>query len=253
MPKFLNQNADGSMQNFTAADGSFTFSAVRPDALTETEYTLVSIVTDITGSVEPFANNLLDALKSAVNSCKKAPKSENILVRALQFNSGIGVKEIHGFKNLNEIDVDKDYLPFNCGGMTSLYDATFDAVASTVKYGQLLSDQDYTVNAIMFIITDGVDNASRVTPSMIRDQVAKVTKEEKLESMITVLVGINTQDGICSYVLNKFKDEANLTQYIDVGEASPGKLAKLCAFISRSISSTSTSLGNPNKSQQLVF
>ena len=69
--------------------------------------------------------------------------------------------------------------------------------------------------------------------------------------MITILVGINVDD--CKDELNDFKDEANLTQFVDVGDATAQRLAKLANFVSRSISSQSQSLGQGGPSQQLTF
>ena len=63
--------------------------------------------------------------------------------------------------------------------------------------------------------------------------------------------GINASS--CQQELDEFKTLANLTQYVDVGEVSDQKLAKLAAFVSKSISSQSTSLGTGGASQPITF
>jgi hypothetical protein len=236
MPKMMNN--DDQFQ--TKGPASFTFSGVRADQLSETEYTLATIVVDITGSVGGFENDLLKALKTSVESCKKSPRANNLLVRVCEFNSQIGVKEIHGFRLLSDINVDDYELGITTGG-TPLFDATFNGIKATVDYGVTLVDQDFNVNGIVFIITDGDDNASKTTPGMIKKEIEDSVKGEKVESLTTVLVGIDTS--ICAGYLNDFKNNAGLTQYVDIGSATPQRLAKLGGFVSKSISSTSQALG----------
>lgn len=242
MPKF--------MQDFNIpGGGGFAFSGIRPEDLEETEYTLVNIIIDISGSVDAFKDGLLNTLKDAINACKKSPKSANLLVRVVTFNSHLS--EVHGFKPVNEIDVNNDYKQFKCGSMTALYDATYDGVGSIIKYADILSSNDFTVNGIVFIITDGGDNSSRMTPAMINDKIIEVIKNEQMDSLTTVLVGINTDDYKQAH--ENFKNQANLNQYIDVGDVTPGKLAKLAAFVSRSVSSTSQVLGTGASAGPLIF
>src|SRR5208337_288984 len=210
---------------------SFQFSAIQPAHLEATEYTLVTVVVDTTGSVAPFAGDLLKMLQEVIKACQKNPRSENLLVRLATFNTGI--KEEHGFKLLADIDA-AAYPGFNPGGMTALFDATFESVGATVTYAQSLTSKDFTVNGAVYIITDGEDNASHFSPKMIKAAIDKSKNSEVIESLITVLIGINTAD--CGPALATFKNDANLTQYIDMGDVNPGKLAKLAGFISRSVS-----------------
>ena len=46
--------------------------------------------------------------------------------------------------------------------------------------------------------------------------------------------------------------EAGLTQYVSIGKATPGKLAKFAQFVSQSISSTSAALGSGAASQPIA-
>ncbi|MDX1333382.1 MAG: alpha/beta fold hydrolase, partial [Robiginitalea sp.] len=50
------------------------------------------------------------------------------------------------------------------GGMTALYDATYASVGATLAYAKRLTDQDFDVNAAVYIVTDGMDNRSATTP-----------------------------------------------------------------------------------------
>ena len=233
--------------------GNFQFSAVRPENLGATEYTLVSIIVDITGSVHGFEKDLSESIKSVIKACRKSPRAENLLVRLVFFNSIKKIWEIHGFKPLSLIDenqykIGKD----DCDGATNLFDATYDAIGSTLTYSKSLMDQDFNVNGAIYIITDGDDNQSTfATKPKIKKQLEVVKNQETIESLITVLVGINAQSYNAKLAL--FQSEAGLTQFVDVGDATPQRLAKLAAFVSKSISSQSQALGSGGPSQQLQF
>jgi len=248
MPKFFNDQTEEVIQ--ATGPGSIEFSAVRPGELEELAYTLVGIAVDITGSVMGFEDLLLECLKESVRGCEKAPRSENLLIRASQFSSMVGNEEIHGFRLLADIDVDQVYQPFNCGGGTPLFDATEDHLAAIQTYGeQLFDEEDMDVNAVLFVITDGDDNVSRATPSTIKDRVQSIKKNEKIESVQIVLIGVNIDDARIKQRLAEFKDEAELDEYIDAGDASKGTLAKIAGFVSQSVSSTSQALGSGGPSQ----
>jgi uncharacterized protein YegL len=240
------QNVDMETRNI--AGSNFDFSGMRIDDLGAPEYTLVTIAVDVTGSTYGFADDLRNSLVTAVEACQKSPRSENLLVRVVLFSTSVGVQELHGFTELSGLNP-TDYPALTPGGMTPLYDAAYSSVGAMVDYGGDLMDNDFLANGIVFLITDGGDNASSATPKMIADAINKARNDEKLESLVTVLVGINA--GEYQHELDTFKDEAELDQYIDAGEATKGKLAKLADFVSQSVSSTSQALGTGGPSQNI--
>lgn len=246
MPKLI---ADENMDTHVVpGTGNFTFSAIRPEDLGATEYTLVTIVIDKTGSVWDFADQLLDMLKAIIQGCKKNQRAENLLIRVVTFNTN--VDETHGFKPLITID-ENLYEQIQCGGITALYDAVYSSVGAATTYAKDLVDQDFDVNGITYIITDGADNASSVTCSDVVTKVIESLKSEHLESNLTILIGINTAQ--CGAWLQEFKDEAQLSEYIDAGDVTPETLAKISNFVSESISSQSQALGTGGPSQSLNF
>ncbi len=247
MPKFMIKDSD--MQQTQIPGSSMQFSAIRPDELGASEYTLVTIVVDISSSVTAFADDLLKALKEAVRSCKKSPRAENLLLRVVSFNTGI--YEIHGFIPLDGIDVDT-YDPFQCSGMTALRDASYNSIGATFDYAKTLIGQDFDANAIVFVITDGEENASwQSSVQDTKDLIEAAKRHEEIESIVTVLIGINVAD--CIHSLEDFQQAVGIDQFIDVGEATPGRLAKLAQFVSRSVSSQSQALGSGAASQPLTF
>ncbi len=240
----------GNMENLAilGSKGAFQFSAVRVEDLGATEYTLVTIAMDRSGSVDSFKSELLQALKSVVGACKKSPRADNLMLRVIDFNHALN--EIHGFKLLSTIN-ENDYAEPQPAGNTALFDAVYSSVGATLTYAKKLTDQDFSVNAICFIITDGCDNSSSTTPKSIADMIQNAKIGEEIESMLTILVGINTSG--CKQPLEDFQIDAKLNQFVDCGDATAQRLAKLATFVSKSISSQSMALGSGGASKPLTF
>jgi hypothetical protein len=233
----LNQD----LETLNAGSG-YKFSATKFDKLGATEYTLASVVTDASGSVDAFAAELTKTLKTILKACAKSPRKENLMLRLTQFANR--VTEIHGFKLLGSIkDADYDNI-LNIGGSTALFDAMDEAIQATAAYGDQLTKKDFLVNAIIVVVTDGEDNVSHIQdPTRIKATLESIRKAESLESIRLILVGV-TQDNVSlnSY-LTTVKGSCGVDQYVSIGSATPGKLAKLAEFVSQSISSTSAALG----------
>lgn len=235
-----------SMQNIQT-QSNFQFSAIGLDELEATEYTLATVVVDLSGSVSGWERQLEDCLKAIVNSCKRSPRSDNLILRVVQFNDSL--TEIHGFKELNTIGENEYTNTLQASGSTSLYDAVLEAAEATTTYGEMLTNQDYMANGVIYVLTDGMDNTSRHNASQIKDRILSVKRDEVLDSMAVILVGIG-HHGASQY-LDNFKQEAEITQFVDLedlfNKTSPeGALAKLAGYVSRSISSTSQALASGN-------
>ncbi len=228
--------------------GNFSFSGVRPEKLGATEYTLVTLVIDKTGSVTGFENELLKVKRAVVEACRKSPRADFLMLRNVEFNDR--VDEVHGFVELRSV-VPAGYVAPVCGGATALYDATYSAVAATNEYAKRLFDMEFNANAIVIVVTDGDNNVRGKTPAAIAKELKRGARSEWLESILVILVGVNAAQYRAE--LEAFKRDAGLTQYVDVADASPAKLARLAEFVARSISSQSLSLGTGGPSQALVF
>lgn len=218
----------------------YNFSAVRTERLGESEYTLVTLALDTSGSVASFRDLLIDTVKKAIDACRKSPKQANILVRVLTFSTK--VEEIHGFKPLAEID-NTVYDNIRVYGQTALFDACASAIGAMTEYGRVLGKQDFGVNGILFVITDGDDNASTYSAGTVKTMATEAVSGEVLESFRSVLVGINA--AALKIYLENFQRNAGLTEYLDAGDATPGNLAKLAAFVSRSVSSSASGVVAP--------
>lgn len=239
------------MEEYQLGASNFSFSAKRIEDLGATEYTLAVLVIDVSGSVSPFAAEIEKTVKEVSRSCRRSPRADNLMLRVITFDSQ--VQEIHGFKPLTECAEDDYNGCIRPGGVTALYDATYSGVQSAVQYGKSLVDQDFDVNCAVFVVTDGQDNDSTMTRKTVAQAFQDAVTDETMESLVSVLIGVNTSADNLSAYLQSFKDEAGFTQYVDIGDATEKQLAKLGNFISQSISSQSQALGTGGASKSLSF
>jgi uncharacterized protein YegL len=230
------------MHELTTAS-NYSFSAVGLDSLGASEYTLATVVVDVSVSVSNWRSELVKCIETIKESCEHSPRSENLLLRVVKFDDN--VDEVHGFKILDTID-SKDYdKEITIGGCTALYDALHSSIESTSDYSKVLvNNGDMSANAVVYVITDGVDNASVGNPKKIKKLMDTIMQDEVLESCAVILIGIGQAD-----YFTKLTKEANITQFIDIGDlfakTSPAAaMAKLAGYISKSIVSTSQSLSN---------
>ena len=248
--KALSNTVDPTMQQLTTAS-NFKFSGTTMDQLGASEYTIATVVLDVSGSVDPFKADLEKCLKTILKSCKKAPRAENLMLRLVEFNDN--VTEKHGFRQLDTID-EKEYdNSVNPYGSTALFDAVLSSVEAVGVYGKQLKDQEFTANAVIYILTDGMNNRGSSTAKTIKKALEKVRKDECLESIAVILLKVGAADPEASIALDEFVKDAELTQFEDLTvlfqKLSPeGALAKIAGFVSRSISSTSQSLANGSAS-----
>ncbi len=248
MPQF---QAVGDMESHSVK-GGFQFSAAKISTLGATEYTLATVVLDGSGSTRPYWDRIVAALKETVRACRRSPRADNLMLRVVIFSAGLD--EVHGFKplpSINEGDYDGLTPP---GSTTALFDASYSAVKATAEYGRQLIAAQFSVNGAVYIITDGADYpGSTVSAKMVGEAVAEARSSEALESIVPVLIGVNTDASDLNTYLERFKNEAGFQQYVSMGKADEKQLAKLGGFISKSISSQSQALGTGGPSQSLTF
>ena len=240
---------DPTMETHQMGASNFSFSAKRIGELGASEYTLALLVIDCSPSIEGFTDEMEQVVKEVAKACRRSPRADNLMLRVVTFNST--VDEFHGFKPLSECNEDDYDGCIQTKGLTALYDATYNGIQSMVQYGRDLTEQDFDVNGAVFVITDGLDNRSKLTRDMVKSAMKEAVKAESMESIISVLIGVNASQ-LRDY-LKAFSDESGFTQYVEIADANEKTLAKLGQFISKSISSQSQALGTGGPSQSLSF
>jgi uncharacterized protein YegL len=242
---------DTELDQVALPNSHYGYSAARLDDLGAAEYTVATVACDVSGSTAAFAFDMEAAITRIVQSCRLSPRADNLLLRLVAFDDTLS--EVHGFKLLENCDLADYGGVLRPGGSTALYDAAENAVASSVSYGRRLAAGDFSANAILFVITDGVDNASKVPAKQVKEAFARAVRSEALESVVSILIGVNVRDAECARRLRDFHAEAGFTQYVELDKADAKTLARLAEFVSRSISAQSQALGTGGASRPLAF
>lgn len=236
MPRFDNP----SMDTHPLPGSTYAFSAARPTDLGASEYTLVALAADCSSSVGGFAKDIERCVSEVVRSCGKSPRSDNLMLRFTTFNHK--VREVHGYRPLVTCAPGDYKGSIRASGSTALCDAAYTAVQSLCSYGAQLEGHDFDVNGIVFVITDGAENASSTKPAEVKKAIAAARKQAHLSSLITVLVGVGVADQGLSQMLEGFRKQAGFDRYVELDKADATTLAALADFVSKSIAVQSTAL-----------
>ncbi len=231
---------DDFLEHHAIPGAPYGFSAAGLGQLGASEYTLVALAADCSGSVDAFRPEIEACIQAVVSACHRSPRADNLLLRVVAFDDALD--EVHGFKPLGECDPARYDGSLKSGGTTALYDAAHNAVASVTRYGRTLVDHDFAANGIVFVITDGCDNASTMTPTEVKRALTEAVRGEHLESVASVLVGVNVQTGDVGRYLRSFAADAGFTRYVELGDADTDTLAGLADFVSQSIALQSRAL-----------
>lgn len=240
-----------NMQSHHIPGTAYGFSSTRPTVLGAAEYTLVAICADTSSSIDGFADDIEKCIVSVVESCQHSPRSDNLMLRVITFDDTL--TEVHGFKPLSQCKRSAYKGAIRPRGCTALFDASLNAVESVLRYGKDLSEHDFDVNAILFVITDGMDNRSTTKPSQIAKSIQAARKSESLESVTSVLIGVDVHSAQLSAELGRFEKEAKFDRYLELQRADAPTLAKLARFVSKSISVQSQSLQTGQSAPSIGF
>ena len=133
---------DIQLDHVVLPNSHYGYSATRLDDLVATEYTIATIVADVSGSTATFIFDMEAAITRIVQACKFSPRADNLLLRLIAFDDSLN--ELHGFKLLENCHLADYGGALRSGGATALYDATENAVASTTNYAQKLAAGDFS-------------------------------------------------------------------------------------------------------------
>jgi hypothetical protein len=252
MPKIAD-----NMEAVKLPTSNYGYTKVNKKKLQASEYTLVTLAVDESGSVFDFADNIERCVKEVVKGCRLAPRADNLLLRTVAFATRM--REVHGFKLLQDVNESEFDSFYQAGGKartgttTLLFDTAENVVAAENNMAQDLTKDDYLVNGLFVVITDGLDNESTYLPKHVGERLKEAVGQEKMESLVSILVGVNLKDKSVETQLEHFKNEAGFTQFVAIEDASAKSLAKLAKFISKSITSQSNQVGTGQPSQPIQF
>jgi hypothetical protein len=134
--------------------------------LAASEVTLAMNIIDASGSMAPYAADLIRAYNdNYLAALRGAAGADDILVSTLFFNDRVQL--FHGYVNLADSPplVRRVYDP---DGTTALYDAVAAGLTNMVLYAQQLRQSGIMVRCIVIVYSDGADNASRQAAAAVR-------------------------------------------------------------------------------------
>jgi len=242
---------DVTLDQIDLPNSHYGYSAAKIETLGATEYTAATIVVDVSGSTQGFKVEMEACVAEIISACKYSPRADNLLLRLVQFDTILD--EIHGFKLLENCNTGDYSGVLRAGGNTALYDAAENAISATINYAGRLAAGDLSTNAILFVITDGMDNASKLTVASVKRAMERGVSSETLGSIVSILIGVNVGNADISRQLKDFKETAGFTQYIEIDRADRDSLAGLARFVSQSINLQSQVLLAGGSSSKLVF
>lgn len=243
-------NESLNLAQFAIPGGNYGYTGAQVDALQSFENTIAVGLLDESGSTGSFARQMEICVKEIIKALRHSPAADKLIYRHCHFATNF--REFHGYTplaNLNEDMYDGCYVP---GGQTALYDSCDRIFAEMLDYAQRQVKMKYTCNGIAYIMTDGRDLGSTRKQADVRDRLASVIASEALESMMTILIGVNDDPSI-QQDLESFQKFVGFTQYVPLKDADAKTLAKLSAFISKSVVAQSQALGTGGPSQSLIF
>jgi hypothetical protein len=242
----LGQATDG-METVTA--GTFQFSAAKIERLASDHFTLGTVVVDVSYSLDGHESELEEMLFTSLQACQTSDEADSLEVHGFKLMPDIKLTDPQTGKILAQHEYQgKVVIKSN----TALYDATLNAIEASRIRGRQLIDDNYNTNAVIYIITDGMNTTGRTTPKQIRDAIKQVKLTESLESLVTICIGININEPMVRDALQQFVKEAEITHYMEFGKANKSNLAKLGGFISQSLSSSSQAVGSGSPSKMIA-
>jgi uncharacterized protein YegL len=239
-------------ETFGLQTSSYNFSAIGTDDLEADAYTLVTIAVDNSGSIAGLSDAINQCMGEVIKACRNSPRADNLMVRVVSFGSR--VEEHHGFKLLMNCAPD-DYAHFisGGGGMTALNDAAVNAIEAANVYAQKLKDDDYEVNGLVVVISDGCENQSTNTTQQVSDVLKQVQMNEQIDGgLLSILIGVEQGYGNTLAELKDWQQKTGFAQYVPIADAKDKHFAKVANFISRSVSSQSQAV-NGGASQPVPF
>ena len=246
----MNDETSQPLTGFTVPGGNFGYTGTPPGTLKSVENTIALGLVDESGSTSSFAKQLEATVKEIVRSLRDNPNADKLLYAHYHFDTDF--REVHGFTELNSINPDDYDGCWAGGGRTTLYDSETKVIKFVGDYGKQLSDKRYICNGIIYILTDGIDWGSTLLPPDVKAALSAVVTGEELESLMTILIGIN-DDAAIQEGLEKHAEEVGFTKYIPAGKADKKTLNKIAGYLSQQISSQSQALGSGGPSQSLTF
>jgi hypothetical protein len=145
------------------------------DALDAADATLVSVVLDMSGSMEPHRDAVIEAYNQMLRALGAAKGASQILASAWAFSDAPALLSSYESALAKPKLTRTVYAP---NGSTALYDTVLAAMTGLVAYGERLWDEGVPTRRVLFVLSDGEDNASKRTAPELRTAATALARQE---------------------------------------------------------------------------
>lgn len=219
-------------------DGPTMMSAVGAplNALMSSELTLAMNIVDMSGSMQPFAADLIGAYNDHyLKAMRLSTAADDILVSTIFFEDHVQL--FHGYLRLDDVPELSDTV-YRPGATTALYDAVAAGLTNMVLYAQQLRQSGVSVRCLVLVYSDGQDNASSQPPSTVRRAVQELLKHD----MYTLAYVGFRYGGLSEQELQQMADTIGFPEIL-TSNLGRGELQRV--FRMASLSTISVSRGRP--------
>lgn len=143
--------------------------------LDATEATLVCVVLDMSGSMEPWRDAVIEAYNGMLEALRGAKGAGAIVLSTWTFADSPSLICAYRPVAAQAPLCRREYEP---GGTTALFDTLLGCMTGLVAYGQQLADNGVPSKRVLFVLTDGDDNASRSRAQDVRTAARALVAEE---------------------------------------------------------------------------
>lgn len=152
--------------------------------MTNPNYIHVVMVLDESGSMKRVARDLVSTVQDYIERQRALPQTTSLSI----YKFSTKVSTVIDGVNVNDANFSgNDYTP---KGSTALYDALNKAVDSTGLRLHNMNPGDRPGKVVVFVYTDGEDNASEIDPSVLKDKIKHQEQKYGWEFMF-VAAGID--------------------------------------------------------------
>lgn len=252
---------DPNLDVFDLPGSNYGFSAAKIGSLTAPDYTLATLLVDDSGSVYSWKDKLEECVRRIILSLRyvggkpgnqQNDRADYIMVRVVAF--GTQLREVMGFTQLGDIQMSKFDNFLGQGGGTYLFGACKNSLDAANAYAKQLFDAEYKVNGLTYVITDGDDTTSDrdgITASDVGVSLKSAVQSEAMESMVSILVGVNMVSPSIKIYLDNFASVAGFDKFLSLDDADDAALQRVANAGVQSISLQSQALNSGGPSQQI--
>ena len=216
--------------NLNDLDIHLDFNNFDPEDIQVEETINAVFIIDVSPSISSYAKELNAAFNDFVQTMQQSHIHDRLFVSIVDFCDKVTVRS--GFQPIASVPV-TDFIPTGYG--TALYDATAQGIKNAMDYRTTLEQTGINVKTLVFVITDGEDNSSRISPSAIKATLADIlATEANAFSFTTILFGVGEER-----YFKPAKEKMGFQHLAIVGNTGK-EIKKMISFISSSISKSSS-------------